>query len=510
MKLTPDGARLSERTEKRSVIATLVIGLLFIGWVAEPPLALDTSLYDGLWRSIFVELGPIVTPLPGIRMYPWQLLLIALVPFCPRSSGTARQHARELDRAIFVSTACIAVTFLWGSFRGGSPYFAYYQLWPFMAGLLIAYMLKSALRTKRDLVSLGKTVILAGLIRAMLCIYFYWAHLRGKVYPLPQYVIDHDDSMLFAVTTLIVSIWAILKRGWPAWTIAALIVLVMFYAMVLNNRRLAWVELGLALPPIYFLIGAGRLRSRVNRSLIMLVPLLLIYFAVGLKSNNPLFSPIHALMTTDSNQNASSLARMEEDRNLLYTLVDFGNPILGVGWGRPYQRKTSVYDNFSGWILAPYTPHNSLLGLVVFSGLVGLVGIWGVVPVGAYLAARGYRASTAVVPRTAGMVALSSLVVYSAHCFGDIGLQSFPGALIFGAALATAGKVGAWSEALPSAPTVTTRAGREHSALERRPRDRSNAAAPWRPIQTSSQRPGSSEGNSPEANQRVPMRRPLR
>ena len=509
MKLAPDRARLSERTEKRSMFAMLMFGLLFIGFVGESPIEFDKIMYHGTWRSVFVKFAPLVTSLPGISMTPWQILLIALVPFCLGASGTTRQHAREMDRAIFVSIACIAVTFLWGLVGGGSAYFAYYQVWHFLAALLIAYLLMSAVRTERDLLGLGKLVVLVALIRATLCIYFFWTHIRGKVYPLPDYVTDHDDSMLFAATTLIVSIWTLLKGGRATWIIAGLLVPYLFYAMVLNNRRIAWVELGLAMPLLYFLIGAGPLRSRINRWLVIVVPVLLIYLVVGSKSDSPVFAPAHAFMTTGSNYDASSLARMEEDRNLLYTLVDIGNPVLGTGWGLPYRRETSTYGNYGAdWILAPYTPHNSILGLVAYSGLLGLIGIWGVVPMGAYLATRGYRRSTELVPRAAGMSALCSLGVYSAHCYGDIGLQSFPGALILGAALATAGKVAAWSEALPAAKT-TTRAEAGRPALEPRFAYRKGAAP--RRYELPSERPGVSAGRDvPGKPARAPMRRPWR
>jgi hypothetical protein len=496
MKLMPDRATPPERTEKRSVIATLLFGLLFIGWVAEPALENEAAvLYHGLWRSVFVVLAPLITPVPGISVSPWQILLIAFVPFCLGTSGKTRQHAREMDRAIFASIACVAVTLLWGLVRGGSAYFAYYQVWHFLAALLIAYLLMSAVNSERDLVGLGKILVIAALIRATLCIYFFWTHLNGKVYPLPEYVTDHDDSMLWVVAILILWIWALLKGGRVAWTIAGLGVPFMFYAMVLNNRRLAWVELGLAMLLTYFLMGAGPLRSRINRWVMRIAPVVLIYIVAGLGSHNAAFAPVQALMTTGSNYDASSLTRLEEDRNLLHTLFDIGNPILGTGWGRPYDKVESYFSNYdAGWILQLYTPHNSLLGLAVFSGLVGLIGMWGVVPIGAYLAAQGYRDSTDLVPRAAGMVALGSLCVYSAHCYGDIGLQSFVCSLIFGAALAAAGKVAAWSEALRSARAATARAEVGHPPPEPGFAYR-KGVAPRRRFEPSSQRPGASAGN---------------
>jgi len=424
------------------MITAIMFGLLFVGWVGEWPLELDTTLYHGYWRSIFVVFAPLFTPVPGISLLPWQLLLIALVPFCLPGSSAARRHAPEMDRAILVSIACIAVTFLWGWVRGGSPYFAYYQVWRFLVALLIAYMLMSAVRTERDLVTLGKIVVLAALIRATLCIYYFWTHLYGKVYPLPEFVTNHDDSMMFVVATLITLIWAFLKGGRAPWIIAALVVPYVFYAMVLNTRRIAWVELVLALPVMYVLIGSGPLRSRINKWAIRVAPFVILYLVAGLGSDSAMFAPVHALLTTGSNYDPSSLTRQEEARNLLHTLVDLGNPILGTGWGRPYDKAESYWSNYPGiWILPLYTPHNSILGLAAYTGLFGIIGIWGVVPMGAYLAARGYRGSTDPVPRAAAMVALGALAAYSAHCYGDIGLQSFAGVLICGAALATAGKV---------------------------------------------------------------------
>ena len=481
MELRPRNAQGAEQTGKRSLITVIMFGLLFVGWVGEWPIEIDTVLYLGKWRSIFGVFAPLFAPVPGISLFPWQILLFALVPFCLATSG-GRRHARELDRAIFVSIACVAATFLWGLLRGGSAYFAYYQIWRFLAALLIAYMLMSLLRTERDLVTLGKLVILAALIRATLCIYFFWTYIYGKVDPLPEWITNHDDSMLWVAATLIILIWACLKGGRATWVIALLLVSCLFYAIVLNSRRIAWVELGLSLPLIYVLIGPGPARKRVNKWALRVAPVAIAYFVAGLGSDSGVFAPVHALMTTGSNYDPSSLTRQEEARNLLHTLVDIGNPIFGTGLGRPYDKAESYWSNYDpAWVLTMYTPHNALLGLAAFTGLVGIIGIWGVVPMGAYLAARGWWGSSDLVPRAAAMVALGSLAAYSVHCYGDIGLQSFAGSLIFGAALATAGKVAVWSEARTVAGAATAPRAVARLAGEPRPAWRRAAPAPRLP-----------------------------
>lgn len=455
---------------QRSTTATILFGLLFVAWVGEWPIELDPKLFSGLWRSPLGILGPLFAPLPGIRLFPWQVILIALVPVCLATRLAGQPRARDLEAAMLVSVACIAVTVAWGALRGGSLYFAYYQVWRFLAALLIAYLVMAVVRTPQDLVGLAKWVVVAALIRGALVLYFYWAHIHDKMYPRPEYVSSHDDSLLFVMAILICGGWALLKGGRKPWIVAVVVTGFLFYAMVLNERRIAWVELILAAAGIYFLIGSGELRRRINKFLFALVPLLLIYVAVGWGREGAIFSPIQALTSVKSDADPSSLTRQEELRNLLYTLVETGNPLFGTGWGRPYQIVERVWSNYNPeWVLVPYTPHNALVGLAAFSGLVGVIGIWGVVPLGAYCAARAFRTATDTVVRTAAMVAFGTLVAYSVHCYGDIGLQSFACCMMFGAALGTAGVVSTWSIA-PMASEVRAAVPKRRAAAHRLPR----------------------------------------
>lgn len=494
MDVTPRGVARPQAPVSGGMLTVMMLGLLFAGWAGEWPIEYDSVMYHGLWRSPMVVFGPLFIPVPGIRLCAWQILLIGLLPFCG-TSVAGRRHAPELDRALLVSIVCIVVTTVWGALRGGSVYFAYYQVWRLLAAFLIAYIMMSALRSERDLISLGKIVVVAALIRAVLCIYFFTTPIYDSIRASTNYVTNHDDSMLFVVAILILAIWACLNIGKKAVLTAMLIVPVLLTAMVLNNRRIAWVELGWTMMLVYILIGPGAARKRINRWLLIVAPLAIIYIIAGMNSDNPVFAPVHALATTGSNADSSSLTRKEEIRNLLRTLVDHGNPLFGTGWGVPYTKVESVYSNYDPrWILYLYTPHSSIIGLAAFSGLVGILGIWGVVPLGAFLAARGYKGSTEAVPRTAAMVALCSLVVYSAHCYGDIGLQSFAGALILGGALGTAGKIATWCEALPATEgTLVRRGGRRPKAEPRFEHPKASARA-----------------NRPASAGRTPTRRPSR
>jgi len=358
------------------------------------------------------------------------------------------------------SFASVAITFLWGVVRGGSGYQAYYQLWRFLTALLVALMLSSVIRRSRDIRALGLTVLLAALVRGTLCIYFYWGIVHGKIDPIPDYMTTHDDTMLFVPGLLIVLSWAITRRSWAAWFLTGLVSAYLLYAILLNDRRLAWMELALGLFVVYSMLPRGGLRRRANRTLLLALPVLLAYFAVGWTSDSPVFAPVRALaVAAGGQQDNSSLARQEEIRNLLYTISANGNPLLGTGWGQPYEKVTSVYANYGAvWWQYLYLPHNSLLGVGVYAGMVGLFGMWLVVPMAAYLGARGHRDATRGVDRAAAMAAVSILPAYGAQCYGDVGLQSLTSGLVLAVAVASVGKVYAWSPSSPEGRGAPARA----------------------------------------------------
>ena len=433
------------------MLCRLLCLLLFVAWTAEWPLEHDPILYNGYWRSPFQVLGSAFVSVPGINLFPWQLALIALAPLCLLRPGAFRSRSGLLDVAIVASLLSVALTFVWGVLRGGSAYNAYYQLWRFLVALLFGLLLASVIRRPADVKALGATVLLAALVRGALAIYFYWYVVHGHIEPVPPYMTTHDDTLLVVAGLLVPLSWALARGGMRAWLLACVVAACLVYAIVLNDRRLAWVELLLMLALVAAL-PRGRQRRRMLQFSAATAPLLLLYVAVGWGRPEPVFGPIQALADVSGNEDASTLARQEEARNLLYTLSSVGNPLLGTGWGVPYRKLTSVYANFGQeWWQYLYLPHNSLLGVATFAGLVGLAGIWSVVPAAAFLAARGYHGVTQPAARAGAMAALGILPAYGAQCYGDVGFQSLTGSLILGVALGVAGKVAAWASLPPSA-----------------------------------------------------------
>lgn len=425
------------------MLCRVLCALVFVAWTGEAPLSLDPVLYYGLWRSPFQIFGPLFVPLPALHLFTLQVLLLFIAPLCLLKPGAFRKRTFPMYAAIAASFATLVVTFLWGLVRGGSAYLSYYQLWRFLAALLVGALLLAVVHTSRDLKAVGLTVLSAALVRGTLAIYFYCAYVKGRnLQPVPAHMTTHEDSLLFVAGIVVAAAWALARMTWTAQLTAFVVAAHLMVALAVNNRRIAWIELSFALATLYLLLPRRGLRRRVNRRLVLATPVLLVYALVGWGRPEPVFAPLKAFATTGSDADGSSLARLEEDKNLVYTLFTAGNPLLGTGWGHPYLERTNIYSRYiKDWTLYRVLPHNSLLGLAAFGGVVGLFGFWLVVPIAALVGTRGLRDAKLPVDRAAAMAAVSLLPAYGAQCFGDVGLQMLTCNMVLSIAIGACGSV---------------------------------------------------------------------
>ncbi len=299
-------------------------------------------------------------------------------------------------------------------------------------------------RGPEDARPLGVALLVAALVRAGLAIYLRFLFPDKEEL---SFATTHADSMLFADAFLLVVVLffeqPIRKNLW----LALVILPVLTWGMIANNRRLAWVELGMSLLVIYFITPMTRLKRRLAQTVALTIPLTLAYVAVGWSSGSGIFAPVRILRSViDSKADTSTLWRDLENYNLYFTLRS--NPLLGTGFGHEYVEMIHLPDISSGYSLYRYAPHNSILGLFAYSGFVGFTGIWLIVPIGMFFAIRCYRFATVPRDRAAALMAVGILVAYTVHCYGDMGLGTFTSVFTVSAVLALIAKqavaTGAW------------------------------------------------------------------
>jgi O-antigen ligase len=314
---------------------------------------------------------------------------------------------------------------------------------------LLVFLFLLAFRTTSDAAALGKVVVAAACIKASLAIY-----IRVTVPPPPGeptllYATSHADSMLFAVAFCSILALLIHRHGGKRRYLVAAVLPLLIAGMVANGRRLAWVELAAGVATLVTLTPWSAAKRATLRAAVAGSPLALAYAVAGWGSDSTLFQPVHTLRTVvDSKADPSTMWRDLENYDLFYTLRH--SPLLGTGYGHGYDEIVWLPDVSNSYALYRFLPHNSILGLWAYGGIVGFTALWAMLVVGLFLAARAYRFATTVDDRTVALTAVSIVVVYLVYCYGDLGLGTWTSVFTVAPALAVASRLAVATGAWPS------------------------------------------------------------
>jgi hypothetical protein len=415
-------------------------------------LALD-STNEEVWNTPFAPLGRLLThnlnktiPIDALAV-PLAALIIGylfVIHVSRRLSvsaidGVGPKTMRPMMWSLLCSlVAALALCGL-GFKRGGDLQMAKNQVQFFVLLLSMAYLLTVSLRDSADIRVLGKVLLAAACAKALLALWIASPFL-DLPRPLP-FATHHGDSMLFAGVAMMLIARVSEQPSRHNLKQGILFLPVLIAAMVVNNRRLAWVEMVVSMVILLVLSRNSRLKRFVTRTLTLCIPFALVYVAAGWNSQGRIFAPVRAFRSVqDSDVDRSTLYRDVENYNLLYTLRM--NPILGTGFGHPYSEEVKS-DDISFFKEYLYLPHNSVLGLWAFGGVIGFTGLWAALAVGVFFAARGYNHSELPDDRAAALTALIMVMIYEIQCWGDIGFSEKRSVFLVGAALAVSSQFAA-------------------------------------------------------------------
>ena len=366
--------------------------------------------------------------------------------------------AAPLRSAALLALVTIGVIWASGLVRSGADFGK--SLWQVkqVVYLPCIFLLYSAgLRGPSDSRPLGIALLLAALLRASVAIYV--RQLFPDLDEMPH-VTTHADSMLFADAFLLALVIFFERPSVKNFLFLAGVLPVLAWGMEANNRRLVWVELLLGLLVLYCMTPFTRLKRRIAQGLAIAAPAALAYIVVGWNSSSRMFAPVRTIHSVVDTSDPSTRWRDFENFDLAYTAKQ--NPLLGTGFGHPYEEVIHLPDISTAYELYRHVPHNSVLSAFSYTGLLGFIGIWSIIPLGVFFAARSYRYSTTPRDRSAALTCIGILVAYLVHCYGDMGLGTWTSLFTVAPALALIGKqavaTGAWplrsrrGEAVPVAP----------------------------------------------------------
>jgi hypothetical protein len=412
-------------------------------------LFLILTIDSGLLRTPLVYVSDLLFSPSPLKLPLWTYAQIGLLLAAGGLGKRPYLRAKPLDRALLGSVACFALWIGIGAVRHGDLNQAGFQTFEFLSAILLAFVLMAWMQAPKDYTLLLQAVLVASVYRAGIAILAYVFVARYLPWDkIPECMTSHHDSALFVAGIIILLAGAIEQSSRRARLLAWIFVPVLLVAIQVNNRRLAWVNLASGLLALFVALPGGQTTRRVRRVVMWVAPVLALYVAVGWGRPESVFKPLRAFASVTSRDDLSTRSRDNENDGLIFTLAH--NGVLGTGFGKEYI-ETDTSLSARAFTQYRYIPHNSLLGLLAFTGILGFTGIFLPVALSVFLNGRVCRANgVAPAVRVAAAVGVAEVAICLNQMYGDMGFFSRTTLTILATALATAGRLSAWSGAWPT------------------------------------------------------------
>jgi hypothetical protein len=456
----------------KSPIRTTAFLLLFLGLAVDKP----GDGADGKWASPFQIVGALLMhnlsntlPISALHVSGLILMLAVLVVLRVHRVLTGRivdvrgalPVAPPMKWALALSAVTVLWLVAWGLVNGGSLERAKLQVQVILPLLLMATLLAPSLRPDRDYPILGRIVVAAACCKALMALWI--RHVMPAATPDKFGIMReiecatvHGDSLLFAAATFVLFAPLVIQPNRAHLRRFLLLMPLIVAGLVANDRRIAWVEIGIGVMLLIAMNSRSWFTRRLVRGVVLASPVLTVYIVAGFYLPQRVFRPVHTIRSMFEIQNVdgsidrSTLFRDVENYNLIYTFHQ--NPVFGRGFGNPFDAPVPN-DDMSGFKEYRYLPHNSLLGLMGFAGGLAVIALFAPSVVALFLAARAQRLTRSPVEAMASAVVIGNVAAYIFHVWGDIGFTELTSIFTVGASFAVASQVavssGAWRVARP-------------------------------------------------------------
>jgi O-Antigen ligase len=443
---------------RRTLVPVIFAQMVVFSPPFEPSSPLWSSVFEPGFRVMVMHLNKTI-PLGFLSLSGQETIYIMLF-FLIMIRIARGQRIDEVGQTksatvlfFFLGLSLLMVTWLetWGLARGGSFKSSLFQIRQLLWLPLQVFVLSYALRDSADFKRIGLVITLAAMVKAAVGSIFVAEVLSGGGES-PPFMTSHEDSVLYvSVMFMWIAAW-VHQQNWQRLAAAAVVVVWILIAIVLNNRRLAWVGVVGCCLVFYPLVG-GRLKRRLKLALIALAPLIATYFIIARSYSGGIFKPGADLVGIANTKDGSTLWRLMENQNMVLTFR--AHRLFGSGFGHEwyeYVPLPTVAENYAEYRLIA---HNSLLWLMGVAGTIGFMVIWMPIVVGVYLAARSYHQARNAADRNAAVTVLVVAVCYVNHAWADIGIGTPVPTFLLACALALAGKLATETGAWPSRAKLT-------------------------------------------------------
>jgi hypothetical protein len=388
-----------------------------------------------MWPASVAWFGTLkeLTGFPGASVSTFTLVTFLLLVRGRRwNPGPEGLPLARLTSERWILLGCtLAVLWGIGLARGGSVIAAFRQTQHLLQLPWIGLVVASVLRAPRDLRAMGQLFLVTALLRSLLIAWIYvGVCVRNGVTDIPghpEWCTTHSDTVLL-VTAIGILFAHAMERDRKTGVLTGLLIgAVLVAALILNNRRLAFVSLPLMILVMWMVVAKSARKRRLTWWLGIGGGLLALYVAMGaaIPSGSVIFRPAKSIASVIDQHDNSSVSRDIENANLVFSLSK--NPILPRGFGHEYDFSpesppVDLSDVFASYRLVA---HNGVLWLWSVGGVFGFTLVWLFFPITMTLSLRAYKTAETALERTGALSSLGAALVCMVQVWGDQGFSSY-------------------------------------------------------------------------------------
>lgn len=396
--------------------------------------------------------GPIRAPLIDIATI--ALFVISMTRNPKDAWGATQPTVRAVHMVLWTSAGVALFLMLVGVLQGGLFDESLWQVRHTLLFPVRAVLLMRALDcTNDELKLIGKLIVWAALIKAAIGLYFLYFIAPGLGYA-TQYTTSHTDTLLFVPALAMYAAQALESRK-PRLIVAGFLwVPIVFWGLVANDRRLAYVSLCVGAVVMLVLAPPTPVKKFWARVLTFASPLIPFYIVAGWRSDGTgVFFPVGILKSLVVGEKRFEEAVDYRDLENLDILGTWSNhKLIPLGFGHKFEQLFKL-PNIGAWFGQwEYHPHNSYLWFMTIGGPIGATLMLLPHIATLYLAGRAYRESRDFVQRVALLTAIATVIAFFNQVWGDMGTlawtPSWAAALACAVAAKLAMKTGAWPAVL--------------------------------------------------------------
>ncbi len=385
------------------------------------------------------------------------LLTILLVgaAIVRRRDATYVSHAptvRPLNYALFISAGAVVGLDVLGTLQGGNFNESLWQLrQTLMFPLRTVLLLRAFDGTDRELKNIARAIIVVAVFKALIGIYYVHSFIRPNGYEI-EFTTSHTDTLLFIPLLALYFNLLVERVRWKLILDGLVWLPIVIYGLVLNDRRLAYVCLGIAVIATMALSPPTMFKRLLLRAAVIAAPFLPPYVLLGWSSTGgSLFwgaRLVRSLIVGDPNQGAQPDYRDIENVNVLFAWAN--NALIPYGFGHKMGKLFELPDISSAMPTWEYHPHNQYLWFMAIGGPIGFTLMMLPHVVAIYLCARTYAVAKEddLWVRVWCLTGIGIVASFFCQMYGDMGTLSWTPSWMAALAAALASKLavrtGAW------------------------------------------------------------------